>query len=63
MLSPKIFNLYIKEVIKEFKDKIDKVIEIQAQKIVMLRFADDIPLLGRIRGRFQWNQPNPNRRN
>ena len=37
-----IFNLYIEEAIKEFKDKI----EIQGQKIAMLRFADDIALLG-----------------
>ena len=41
-----IFNLYIEEEIKEFKDKIDTGIEIQRQKIAMLRFADDIALLG-----------------
>ena len=62
-----IFNLYREEGIKEFKVKIDTGIEIQGQKIAMLRFADDIALLGsnkkRIRGRFEWNQPNPNGRN
>ena len=41
-----IFNLYIEELIKEFKEKIDTGIEIQEQKISMLRFADDIVLLG-----------------
>ena len=41
-----IINLYIEEVIKEFKDKIDTGIGIQGQKIAMLRFADDIVLLG-----------------
>ena len=41
-----IFNLYIEEAMKEFKDKIDTGIEIQGQKIAMLRFADDIGLLG-----------------
>ena len=46
VLSPMIFNLYIEEAIKEFKDKIDTGIEIQGQKIAMLRFADDIALLG-----------------
>ena len=46
VLSPMIFNLYIEEAIIEFKDKIDTGIEIQGQKIAMLRFADDIALLG-----------------
>ena len=41
-----IFNLYIEEAMKELKDKIDTGIEIQRQKIAMLRFADDIALLG-----------------
>ena len=45
-LSLMIFNLYIKEAIKEFKDKIDTWIDIQGQKIAMLRFADGIALLG-----------------
>ena len=40
-----IFNLCI-EAMKELKDKIDLGIEIQGQKIAMLRFADDIALLG-----------------
>ena len=64
VLSHMIFNLQIEEAIKEFKDKIDTGIEIQGQKIAMLRFADDIALLGsNKKGRFEWNQPNPNRRN
>ena len=37
-----IFNLYIEEAIKEFRDKIDTGIEIHA----MLWFADDIAFLG-----------------
>ena len=46
VLSPMIFNLYIEEAIKEFKNKIDTGIQIQGQKIAMLRFADDVALLG-----------------
>ena len=39
-----IFNLHIKEAIKECKDKIDTIIDIQGQKIAILRFPDDIAL-------------------
>ena len=59
-----IFNLYIEEAIKEFKDKIDTGIEnSKGQTIAMLRFADDIALLRSNNKELEWNQPNSNRRN
>ena len=41
-----IFKLYLEEAIKEFKDDIDTGIGIQGQKIAMLRFSEDIALVG-----------------
>ena len=45
VLSSMVFNLYIEEAMKELKDKIDTGIEIQRQKIAMLRFLEGIALL------------------
>ena len=42
VVSARMFNLYIEEAIKEFKDKIDTGQNILAR----LRFADDIPIIG-----------------
>ena len=46
MFWPFLTYVNIEEAIKEYKDNIDKGIEIQGQKIAMLRLADDTALQG-----------------